>query len=161
MESVQRHLEQKFEIGGIKRQIVSLTLPHRTKLDSAIREDMASYWITVKLYEGYRGLAILREAEENDFEKEAYWNPLCVFRFPALTGPWWEQYETRKRAFVDGNLAAGAALQESERIRLLTDQRNAAMRELYRVTKESHRDIARRVDMPLSTVDKILNYTPR
>jgi hypothetical protein len=161
MESVQRHLEQKFEIGGIKRQIVSLTLPHRTKLDSAIREDMAAYWITVKLYEGYRGLAILREAEENDFEKEAYWNPLCVFRFPALAGSWWEQYETRKRAFVDGTLAAGAALQESERVRLLTDQRNAAMRELYRVTKESHRDIARRVDMPLSTVDKILNYTPR
>jgi hypothetical protein len=159
MESAQRHLEQKFEVGGIKREIVSLTLPHRMKLDSAIREDMAVYWIHIKLYEGKRGLAILREGIENEFEQQMYWEPLCVFRFLPLEGPWWEEYTARKKLFVDGTLASGAATKESERVRQLTEQRNKALRQLYTVTRESHREIARRVDMPLSTVDKILNYS--
>lgn len=165
-ESIQRHLEQKFEIGGIKRQIVSLTLPHRKKLDSAIREDMAMYSIHVMLYEGRRGLAVLREGIENEFVQEMYWPALCVFRFGALskspeTRPWWERYDARKKAFVDGTLASGFLNRESERVRTLTEQRNRAMRELYKATHESHREIARKVDMPLSTVDKILNYVKR
>jgi hypothetical protein len=159
MESTQRHLEQKIEIGGIKRQISSLTLPHRKKLDSAIREDMASYTIHITLFEGVRGMAIFREGIENEFEQEMYWPPLCVFKFLPLsvTHPeWWSRYEARKIAWVNETLGTGQ-VQETARIRQLTDQRNRAMRELYKTTHESHREIARRVDMPLSTVDKILN----
>lgn len=159
MESTQRHLEQKIEIGGIKRQICSLTLPHRKKLDSAIREDMAAYTIHVTLFEGVRGMAIFREGIENEFEQQMYWPPLCVFKFLPLetTHPdWWAKYQERKVGFVNDTLGTGK-VEETARIRQLTDQRNRAMRELYKVTHESHRDIARRVDMPLSTVDKILN----
>lgn len=161
MESAQRHMEQKFEIGGIKRQICSLTLPHRKKLDSAIREDMASYTLHVTLFEGVRGMAIFREGMENEFEQEMYWPPLCVFKFDPLakTHPdWWAAYEARKIGWVNETLGTGK-VEETARIKQLTEQRNRAMRELYKVTHESHRDIARRVDMPLSTVDKVLNYS--
>ena len=161
MESTQRHLEQKIEIGGIKRQICSLTLPHRKKLDSAIREDMAAYTLHVTLFEGQRGMAIFREGIENEFEQEMYWPPQAVFRFLPLkvTHPdWWARYEARKIGWVNETLGSGK-VEESARMRQLTDQRNRALKELYKVTHESHRDIARRVDMPVSTVDKILNFS--
>ena len=161
MNTVQKRLEKRFEVGGMKREIVSLTLPHRMKLDSAIREDMAMYWINVELYEGKRGMAVLCEGQENKYHNEMYWEHLAVFQFPPLEGPWWDAYEDRKRSFIEGVLSEDLEGDVSERVKTLTEQRNRAMRELYKITHDSHREIARRVDMPLSTVDKILNYVAR
>ena len=160
MERVQRNIVRKLEVIGIKNIINWYVLPHRKKFNKSIREEMIEYWLHVKLdHTGLRGLAELRQGEENIWEEEMFWRPVCAFTFdPLPEDDWWTEYTTNKRTFVDKIAATDPSDEDmSDRGRKLIKQRNTAMKLLYRSGFGSHQAIATAMDMPKTTVDSILN----
>lgn len=160
MERIQRNIVKKLEVIGIKNLIDWFILPHRKKLNKSIREEMIEYWLHVGLSrDGLRGIAELRQGVENIWEEEMYWAPVCAFTFEdhPKDDPWWMTYEVSKREFVDKVTATDPTDEAmSDRGRKLIDQRNAAIKLLYRIGYGSHATIARALEMPRTTIDSIL-----
>jgi len=131
MYAVSKNMVRKFEVIGEKQQTVHLVLPHRKKLIKGIREDMAQFWINVQTVgdEEMRGFAVLRKGIPNEWQEESYWMPQAAFTFEPLSGPWYEDYLVKKRAFVD-EVAAEDPTEGlgSTRLAEITAQRNRAVR---------------------------------
>jgi len=158
MERVQKNIVKKFEVIGIKNQIVWLVLPHRKKLNKSIREEMVQYWIHTTVLDGQRGIAELRIGMENIYEEEMYWRPEACFLFEPLDGdPWWDEgYLVNKREFVDRVAADETGDEPDRRGGKTIAQRNLAIKTMYQTTPRSHSDIARELGIPLGTVSWIL-----
>lgn len=165
MTLVSKNMVRKFEVIGEKGQTVWLVLPHRMKLVKGIREDMAEYWISVRLLgrRQERGFAILRRAEPSEWYEESYWQPEAVFEFDAFPpdDEWWAAYMQKKRTFVD--FAAAEDPEEEakfgSRQRLLA-QRNKCVRKLYERAGLNQQQIADMLGMTQAAVSLILNQAP-
>lgn len=163
MQEVQRNTVRKFEVIGEKGEIVHMMLPHRCHLNKGLRDSMAKLWVNVETDQGKRGLAVICEAVPNKWELEVYWRPLGAMRFSPFEDddPFWTEYMTTKRAFVD---EAASARSEPDmmnpRRAKATAQRDAALRALRRFGGLKNREIAEQVGLPKGTVDRVLSQSP-
>ena len=148
MEKLQRNMVKKFEIIGIKKQIVYLVLPHRDMLNKKLREGMAQFWLNTEIYKGSRGLVEVRRGVPNKWQLDRYWAPEVAFTFNDLDGnPWWDEYVAKKRIFVDE-----VASETEEEGPTKKNWRKAWHIQLYESTPMTYRDIAKVSGATLSTV---------
>lgn len=167
MDEEQINLNRLFQVTPIMNQISWFVLPHKDYLNKSIRDTMIQYWFQVVTHQGLRGFCKVREAIHSEFVKDVYWRPLAAFTFPPFPDPaWWGRYLSKKVAFVESVNADGLSVDANSREKRLIEQRNAAIRAVYLQAKKdgnplSHKAVAERLKMPLSTVDSILNRAAR
>jgi len=160
MEKVQRNMVKKFEVIGIKKQIVYLVLPHRDMLNKKLREGMAQFWLNTETYKGQRGLVEVRRGVPNKWQLDRYWAAECAFTFDDLDGdPWWAEYTLKKRTFVDEVASEVQPDEEHSLSKTWMKQRDSAIRALYLSNDLSYDEISERTDLPRSTVGRILKGT--
>ena len=160
----QVNLGLMFQVTPVINTISYFNLPHKDFLLKAIRDTMIQYWFQVVTSKLVRGFCEVREAVHSKFTKDVYWSPMAAFTFdPLAKDAWWNEYFGRKIEFV--NRVKNEPLTEtgsSSREKDLIRQRNHAIKTLYMDSKRSgeplsHKAIAEKMDMPVSTVDTILN----
>lgn len=160
----QVNLGLMFQVTPVINTVSYFVLPHKDFLLKNIRDTMIQYWFQVVTFKLTRGFCEVREAVHSKFTKDVYWSPMAAFTFDiAPKDPWWNEYFDRKVAFV--NKVKSEPLTEtgsSSREKDLVRQRNHAIKTMYADSKRSgeplsHKAIAEKLDMPLSTVDTILN----
>jgi len=157
MEKVQRNMVKKFEVIGIKKQIVYLVLPHRDMLNKKLREGMAQFWLNTETHKGRRGLVEVRRGVPNKWQLDRYWAAECAFTFNDLDGiPWWDEYTLKKRTFVDEVASEVQADDEHSLAKTWMTQRDATIIAYYQDTKLSHDDIGRKVGVPVGTINRVL-----
>lgn len=158
---VQRNFTKKLEVIGIKNLIIYLVLPHRTKLNASIREDMVFIWLNTVLLDGQRGLCEYMTSHPNKYDRAKWWNTQFVFTFPPIVDEWWtEGYTTKKRIFVD-EMAASSLLSApvgGKRHDELLHQRRVLVRLLNEKGMSQYK-IAGALGIDRSTVGSILNDT--
>lgn len=149
MERMQRNMVKKFEVIGIKKQIVHLVLPHRDFLNKKLREGMAQFWLNTEIRHGKRGLVELRRGVPNKWQLDRYWAPYAAFTFNDMDdSPWWAEYLDKKRAFVDevaGDIEAETDAKRNWRKKWAVD--------LYQSTDMTHAAIAKKLKAPVSTIN--------
>lgn len=164
MEREQINLNCMFQVTPVINTVSYFVLPHKDFLNKNIRDTMVQYWFQVVTDKLVRGFCEVREAIHSKFTKDVYWSPLAAFTFDTIDkDPWWVEYFGRKVGFV--NKVKSEPLTEagtSSRERDLVRQRNHAIKTMYMDAKRSgeplsHKAIAEKMDMPVSTVDTILN----
>lgn len=157
MEKVQRNMVKKFEVIGLKKQIVYLVLPHRDMLNKKLREGMAQFWLNTETYKGQRGLVEVRRGVPNKWQLDRYWAAECAFIFDDMdTDPWWLEYVTKKRTFVD-EVASEVQTDDGNNLaKTWMEQRNATIMAYYQDTKLSHDEIGTRIGVPVGTVNRVL-----
>ena len=149
MERMQRNMVKKFEVIGIKKQIVQLVLPHRDFLNKKLREGMAQFWLNTETRRGKRGLVELRRGVPNKWQLDRYWAPHAAFLFNDMDdSPWWSEYLDKKRAFVDE--VAGDIEVETDAKR---NWRKKWALHLYQTTDKTHAEIAKEIGAPVSTIN--------
>ena len=149
MERMQRNMVKKFEVIGLKKQIVWLVLPHRDFLNKKLREGMAQFWLNTEVRHGKRGLVEVRRGVPNKWQLDRYWGPHAAFTFKDMDDdPWWDEYLVKKRAFID-EVAADTTDETGPEKR---NYRKEWATELYQTTNLSHAAIAKRVGVPIGTV---------
>lgn len=154
---VQRNFTKKLEVIGLKRLIIWLVLPHRTKLNKAIREDMVHMWLHTLVYEGLRGMCEVTIGESNKWEANKYWRPYCALTFPQLSGPLWEAYSIKKRIFVDQMAGTSLTFDETKlsqhpRITKLMQQRDALIKTMLDKKFSTQRELADIIGAERSTI---------
>lgn len=160
MERVQRNLVKKFEVIGIKNQIVYFILPHRMKLNKGIREEMPYLWINVSTFNGIRGFAELRQKPDkpNIWEEKIFWKPVCGFVFDDMSNnPLWAEYETKKRIFVNEVTAETESCNDiGYREKRIIDQRNLIIKAYYETNKVKQSTIAELLGMEQQSISRII-----
>lgn len=102
----QKELIKAFICFGIKRLKAILILPHITMLDYQLRCRRVHWWLSCYCLNGVqRGWFKVRTSCESEFEMGAFWVPKFTTRFTKVDGPLWEEYEKRKREFLDALLS--------------------------------------------------------
>lgn len=153
MERMQRNMVKKFEIIGLKKQIVYLVLPHRDFLNKKLREGMAQFWLNTEVRSGKRGLVEVRRGVPNKWQMDRYWAPHAAFTFDEMDDdPWWAEYLIKKRAFID----EVAADTEDEKGPEKRNWRKEWAEQLYQSTDMSHAAIAKKISVPIGTVHRDL-----
>jgi len=140
MKRVQRTITKHMIVSRIKRQVVWMAVPKRSQLNNQLR-DMPYIWVHVseprEFIQGYAQVLTAPGPVQSMWHSERYWLHQFCFIFPELTGPLWEEYEERKKAFVDEvteDLAAG-------RGGALSESFDAALSYLHTTDKLSFRQI--------------------
>ena len=160
MERIQRNMVKKFEVIGIKKQIVYLVLPHRDMLNKKLREGMAQFWLDAVTWKGKRGLVEVCRGIPNKWHLDRYWAADAAFTFDSLDGvPWWDLYSTKKRTFVDAVAEETEEAQDDSRSKTWLGQRDNLAKALYRITDMSHAQIAEETGLAVGTVHTILRGT--
>lgn len=158
MEKVQRNMVKKFEVIGIKKQIVYLVLPHRDMLNKKLREGMAQFWLNTQTIHGKRGFVEVRRGVPNKWHLDRYWAPECAFLFEPLDGlPWWDDYVTKKRTFVDEVANEVPDIVQSE----LKDEIRRRAQSRYRTTDLTHAQLAADMGIPKSTISDWCKGMPK
>lgn len=156
----QRILAKQLIISRIKQQIIWMAVPKRKQLNNQVR-DMAFIWIHVlEPKEYFQGYAIVRFAPpelQSEWLPEKYWLPKFAFTFPSLFGPWWEEYEQKKIAFVNEVTAETAKGKQKSSKRI--EAGDKAIKELYVKDGYSERTLADHLGISDSTIHSILNET--
>ena len=114
---------------------------------------MAQFWLNTEIYKGSRGLVEVRRGVPNKWQLDRYWAPEVAFTFNDLDGdPWWNEYVTKKRAFVDE-----VASEAEEEGPTKKNWRKSWHIQLYESTTMTYRDIAKVSGASLGTVASDLN----
>lgn len=104
LEYEQRTIAKNLIVSRIKKEIVYFATPGWKLLNPHTR-NLVTIWIHVFEPEPYlQGLAILKTPppdRQSEYRTAKYWEPFCAFTFPALQDKFWEEYESRKIAFVN------------------------------------------------------------
>jgi len=152
MERMQRNMVKKFEVIGIKKQIIYLVLPHRDMLNKKLREGMAQFWLNTETRQGKRGLVELRRGMPNKWQLDRYWAPYAAFIFDDMdTDPWWDEYVVKKRTFVDEVADETESVGPEKK-----NWRKEWIVWLYKTTDRSYRDVAETTGTSLSVTASYL-----
>lgn len=163
MDREQRNLNRMFQVTPVMNQISYFILPHKDFLNKNLRDTMVQYWFQTVVHNGLRGVVKMRQAQHSEFVKDVYWQPVCAFTFSAMDrDAWWTDYFKRKVEFVNRVAAEPLGdLGTTGREKEIIGQRNRAIKALYLSAQKaepiSHKKVAELMDMPVSTVDSILN----
>jgi len=99
-------------INGAKLYTTFYLTPHLTDMDKVLRGTRVKYWVFIK----QRGLAEVRYAERDQFEKEPFWRCLYGIHYgPADKMDIWEPYNKAKMQFITDYQQTGGAHQELEK----------------------------------------------
>ena len=140
------------EVCAKKGIIQYFVIPHRAKLDVAVRDEMVHLWIhcfiSSKLRRGY---AEVRSPSENIFENDVFWKPEYAFRFKPFppNDPFWMAYEEKKKVVID-RVVSGAhriKTQGSPRAARWKSQRDALVCALYDYSREHGDKPLRQIDI--------------
>lgn len=89
------------QVVGKKRNIVYFILPHIKKLVGDIRDEMAYIWIDLDFgWKHERGYGEVYMGSRDKFKQMIWWSPKCCFKYDELSDEFWQEYETRKDAFI-------------------------------------------------------------
>ena len=104
MKEEQRTLAKNMIISRRKRNIIWFATPKRKLLNPHVRE-MVNIWIHVTepkpFLPGYARVRFAPPEKQSEFHAEKFWEPKFAFTFPEMTGPFWEEYEEKKIAFME------------------------------------------------------------
>lgn len=150
MKEEQRVLAKNMIISRIKRNIIWFATPKRKLLNPHVRE-MVNVWIHVtepKMFlPGYARVRFAPPERQSEFYAEKFWVPKYAFIFPQMVGPFWEEYEVAKIAFLE-EASAAKPKGETEDI-LCTVVKN------LRKLNMSQAQIAKVIEMNQSTVSRV------
>jgi hypothetical protein len=101
-EREQQEIVRLLEVNAAKRLVVFLVSPHNDFLNSALQSPtMCKAWVDVGISQQYgKGWATLWNGRYHMFRVAGFWNPLCAFKFQAMTDQFWKDYEVKKFQFI-------------------------------------------------------------
>jgi len=104
MNRVQRTITKHMIVSRIKRQVIWMAVPKRSQLNNQLR-DMPYIWVHVseprEFVQGYAQVLTAPGPVQSMWHSERYWLHQFCFIFPELKGDLWDEYEKRKKQFVD------------------------------------------------------------
>jgi hypothetical protein len=103
MDRLQKEIAKQMIINRISRQIIWFAAPSIEDLNSTIRR-IPYIWIHVSepedYLQGYAEIHIGKRTAHSKWYREKLWQPHFALIYPELSGPYWEEYESNKIAFV-------------------------------------------------------------
>lgn len=151
-----KEMGKVMQVIGAKLQTVIICLPHRNLLVGDIREAM-DFWICTNVLDGQRGFAELREGVYNRWKLNLYWKPLCGFIFEELNDDFWKEYEIKKHCFIDEYVMEEEKGPDTNRIRQVTEQRDALIRLFACDPDYTQKQIAEAIGMRKENICRIAN----
>lgn len=111
LDEEQRTIAKNLIVSRIKQLIVYFAAPRWGLINPHVRGLMTTWIHVFEPLPYLQGLAILKTAppgRQSEYAKTKFWEPYCAFLFPPLRGPFWNEYEQKKIAFVDTCLQSKA-----------------------------------------------------
>lgn len=149
---------------GILQYII---IPHKNKLDVAVRNEMIHLWIHCFLSKKlHRGYAEVRIPVENIFDDDVFWKPEYAFRFAPfhIDDPFWIAYEKKKDEVINKVLTGEHRTKpDTGRAKEWRVQRDALVIAWFEYAKKfgnrplKQKDIARIINKDPATVNRILS----
>jgi len=134
-----------------KKGIVQyFVIPHRMRLDRAIREDL--------------GYAESRRPTDNPYDEDLFWRGDAAFKFSQVRGEFWEAYESKKIEMINAVLEGKhrKTKELSPRAKEHIQQRNILIRMIYDISKENklgitQKDIGERIGVDRVLITQVLS----
>lgn len=101
-DEMQRQIIKRLVSGRVKGLRIFFVSPHLKMLNNQIRNRRLDQWFYCHAIGRYgRGEAHLREAIENKYKMDVFWEPRMGLKFSGLEGDLWNKYTEKKNNFVD------------------------------------------------------------
>ena len=148
-----------------KKGIVQyFVIPHRMRLDRAIREDLVQMWLHTTVRNLKRGYAESRRPTDNPYDEDLVWRGDAAFKFSQVRGEFWEAYESKKIEMINTVLEGKhrKTKELSPRAKAHIQQRDILIRMIYDISKKNklgitQRDIGERIDVDHTVISDILS----